>query len=74
MSQIVTATFDGNVFKPDSPITLADRTRVRLVIQPLDNAKSGSDEAMDDLEKLWDEVSVDSQGERLTRDQLHERR
>jgi predicted DNA-binding antitoxin AbrB/MazE fold protein len=74
MSQIITATFDGSVFKPDTPVTLPDQSRVQLVIQPLENATCGSDAAMDELEKLWDEVSVDSHGERLTRDQLHERR
>ena len=74
MSQIITATFDGAVFKPDDPVELPDRTRVRLVVDCLEDGKAESDQAMDELEKLWDEVSVDSEGVRLTRDQLHERR
>jgi predicted DNA-binding antitoxin AbrB/MazE fold protein len=74
MSQVITATFDGAVFRPDNPVALPDRARVRLVVDCIDRGNTESDEVMDELEKLWDEVSVDSEGVHLTRDQLHGRR
>ena len=71
MNQIVTATFDGSVFKPDVPITLPDRTRVRLVIELIDaNEKS---KFLEEFDQLCDEHPIYSTEPDLTRDQLHER-
>lgn len=33
MEKTIDATFDGEVFRPDEPVDLADNTRVRLVIE-----------------------------------------
>ncbi len=74
MEQIVTATFEDGVLKPDVPIALPPRTRVRLTLQPLPSPGPTDELSWDNLEKLWDEVTIDSAGVRPTRDQLHERR
>ena len=69
MSQIITATFQDGVLKPEGKLDLAAGARVRLTVEPL-----SADEAWDELEKLMDKMSVDLGGVRMTRDQLHERR
>ena len=33
MSRILEAIFDGNVFRPDSPVELEPNTRVRIIIE-----------------------------------------
>ena len=76
MIQIIAATFADGVFKPDQLPALSDSTRVRLVVEPLseDADESLRRQAWDDLEQLWQKSMFDSRGDRLTRDQLHERR
>ena len=71
MSQIITATFDGNVFKPDIPITLPERTRVRLVVEPIDAEEKTN--FLKEFDELCDEHPIYSTEPYLTRDQLHER-
>jgi predicted DNA-binding antitoxin AbrB/MazE fold protein len=71
MSQIVTATFDGSVFKPDIPVTLAGHTRVRLVIEPIDTDEKSK--FLEELDDLCNEHPIYSTEPYLTRDQLHER-
>jgi predicted DNA-binding antitoxin AbrB/MazE fold protein len=73
MSQIVTATFEDGMLKPDAPLDLPPRARVRLVVETLNELTEDSRKVWTELERLWDEASIDSQGERMTRDQLHER-
>lgn len=74
MEQVVNATFEDGVLKPDAPIALAPHTRVRLTLQPLPSPGSTDELSWENLEKLWDEVTIDSGGVRPTREQLHERR
>jgi predicted DNA-binding antitoxin AbrB/MazE fold protein len=73
MSQIVTATFEDGMLKPDVPLDLPPRARVRLVVETLNELTEDARKAWTELERLWDEASIDSRGERMTRDQLHER-
>ena len=73
MGQIVTATFEDGILKPDAPLDLPPHARVRLVVETLDELTEDSRKVWTELERLWDEASIDSQGERMTRDQLHER-
>src|SRR6476661_3520238 len=90
MGQVITAMFDEGVLKPDQPLSLPPRTRVRLIVEPLSDspevhrekirqeveqawADPARDAAWEELEKLWDEVTVDSGGPRPTRDELHDR-
>ena len=74
MSQIITAKFEDGMLKPDAPLDLPPRARVRLVVEPLNELTEDSRRRVwTELEQLWDEASIDSQGERMTRDQLHVR-
>jgi predicted DNA-binding antitoxin AbrB/MazE fold protein len=73
MSQRILATFEDGVFKPEQRLELPARARVRLTVDLLENETQNTDEAWEGLEKLWEETPVDSGGEPLTRDQMHER-
>jgi predicted DNA-binding antitoxin AbrB/MazE fold protein len=76
MIQEIAATFADGVFKPDQQPALPESTRVRLVVEPLSEEADEPHrrQAWADLEQLWQESSFDSRGDRLSRDQLHERR
>ena len=70
MSNIVTATFENGVLVPDDPLELPAQSRVRLTVEPLEEAADEDVLTWDDLEQLWDTASVDSRGIRPSRDQL----
>ncbi len=75
MSQIITATYQNGVFKPDQPLSLSEGTRVQLVLtSDGDASEQTDDEAWEELERLWAKLQIDSGGRLLTRDELHERR
>ena len=76
MIQVIAATFEHGVFKPDQQPALPESTRVRLVVETLneDTDDSYRQQAWANLEQLWQESTFNSHGDRLTRDQLHERR
>lgn len=76
MIQVIAATFEDGVFKPDEQPELPPSTRVRLVVEPLheDTEAMQREAAWETVERLWRQSSIDSQGERLSREQLHERR
>jgi len=76
MIQVMAATFENGVFKPDQQPVLSESTRVRLVVETINEEvdESRRQQAWDDLEQLWQKSTFNSQGDRLTRDQLHERR
>ena len=74
MIQVIPATFEDGVFKPDGPLSLSPHTRVRLSVEILEeDAEKKRQQAWDALEEIWRESGLDSQGDRLSRDQLHER-
>jgi len=73
MDQIIHATFVDGVFKPAQPVNLPAGTEVTIVLPP-QAKKSGSDQAWEEFERFCDENAFDSGGERLTRDELHDRR
>jgi len=75
MVQVTEATFENGVLVPDQPLNLSPNARVRLMVNLLD----GDDDALrqkawQDLQRLWQTSAFDSKGDRLTREQLHERR
>lgn len=75
MVQVLAATFQDGVFKPDQRPALSDSARVRLVVEPLNGNESAmSDASWAALQHLWTTSSFNSGGDRLNRDQLHERR
>jgi predicted DNA-binding antitoxin AbrB/MazE fold protein len=75
MLQVFDATFQDGVFKPDQRPALSDSARVRLVVESLEaNETAPADESWAMLQRLWRTSSLNSGGDRLNRDQLHERR
>jgi predicted DNA-binding antitoxin AbrB/MazE fold protein len=75
MVQIVQATFKDGVFKPDERPVLSESARVRLVVEPIDNGDESArrDASWATLQCLWGSSTFDSGGDRLSREQLHER-
>jgi predicted DNA-binding antitoxin AbrB/MazE fold protein len=74
MNQVITATFEDGVLKPEGRLTLPSGTRVRLTVELLSGTPELENAAWQELEQLWEEANVDSGGVHFTRDQLHERR
>jgi hypothetical protein len=74
MGQVVSGTFKDGVIKPDQRPALADSARVRLVVEPIDGDESARRcQSWATLERLWQVSRFNSGGDRLSRDQLHER-
>ncbi len=73
MSQVITATVQDGVLKPDQDMGLSSGTKVRLTVELCQEVDRQPTLANDELDLLCDEFPIDSQGKRLTRDQLHER-
>ncbi len=74
MSQVILATVENGLLKPDREIGLSSGTKVRLTLELCDDALAETKQACDELDHLCDESPVESRGTRLTRDQLHQRR
>jgi predicted DNA-binding antitoxin AbrB/MazE fold protein len=75
MSHVIAATFENGVFIPDKQPDLPPQTRVRLIVEPLDQTELARQaQAWDALQRLWESSTINSHGQRLTREQLHERR
>ena len=77
MNQIIHATFEDGVLKPDIPLEFPPMTRVRLIVEPLTKSEPAApperSSAWSELDRLWEEVDVDSGGAPPSRDQLHDR-
>ena len=75
MVQVLAATFKDGVFTPDEQPALSESTRVRLLVEPINGDESRQrDEAWATLQGIWNASTFNSGGDRLTREQLHERR
>jgi len=75
MVQVLAATFKGGVFKPDEQPALSESTRVRLLVEPINGDESRQrEESWATLQRIWNASTLNSGGDRLTREQLHERR
>ncbi len=76
MFQILLATFEDGVLKPLEALELPPHAKVRLTIEMVDAGEEQRlrEEAWASMEKFWRSSKINSRGERLTRDQLHERR
>ncbi|MCI0682470.1 MAG: antitoxin family protein [Gemmataceae bacterium] len=72
MAQVITATFEDGVLKPDGKLDLAPGSKVRLVVESPDLPIE--DDPLDELDRLCDEFPITSTTPRLTRDQLYDRR
>jgi len=74
MVHVLAATFKDGVFKPDVSPALSDSARVRLVVEAINGDESARrDEGWAALQRLWNTSNFDSGGDRLNREQLHER-
>jgi predicted DNA-binding antitoxin AbrB/MazE fold protein len=73
MSQIVNATYEDGVLRPDKPLALPASSRVRLVVEPIADQTLRAEAAWRELERLRREHPINSGGLRYTRDELHER-
>jgi hypothetical protein len=76
MVQVLAATFEDGVFRPDERPILSDSARVRLMVETIegDDEPARRDESWATLQCLWNTSHLSSGGDRLTREQLHERR
>jgi predicted DNA-binding antitoxin AbrB/MazE fold protein len=76
MVQVIAAIYEHGVFKPVQLPALSENTRVRLVVEAMNENldEFHRQQAWVNLEQLWQTSTFNSQGDRLTRDQLHERR
>lgn len=74
MSQVVMATFVDGVLKPEEELTLANGTKVRLLLDTWTDVRAEVQDACLELDGLCDQFPIDPRGRRLTRDELHERR
>jgi predicted DNA-binding antitoxin AbrB/MazE fold protein len=75
MTTQVEATFTNGVLKPDTPLLLPDKARVRLTIDSIDEwSLTTAREAWEVFKALAEQHPIDSGGVRFTRDALHERR
>jgi predicted DNA-binding antitoxin AbrB/MazE fold protein len=75
MSQIIHATFEDGVLKPDVPLAFPSMTRVRLIVEPLsaEAQEPEEDAVLSELERIWDEIDINSGGPPPSRDELHDR-
>ena len=75
MTTQVTATVIGGILKPDESLALADQTRVRLTIEPIEDwSPAKALAAWEAIKTRLRERPLHFGGERYTRDELHERR
>ena len=75
MSTQVTATFVNGMLKPDEALPLAEQSRVRLTIEPIEDwSQEGAIAAWQALQARLRERPIHGGGKRFTRDELHERR
>ena len=77
MNQIIHATFEDGVLKPDVPLEFPMPARVRLIVESVTNSESRTtpeqSSVWDELDRVWDEVEIDSGAPLPSRDQLYDR-
>lgn len=75
MTTQIDATLTNGVLKPDRPVPLPDKSRVRLTIEPIEEwSPEKARAAWNATLSLLQKRPINSGGVRYTRDQLHERR
>lgn len=74
MSTVIKAIYIDGVLKPEEKLDLAEGAAVRLVVDTWPEAQAQAQAAFAALDELCEELPIDSHGQRLTRDELHERR
>jgi predicted DNA-binding antitoxin AbrB/MazE fold protein len=75
MSTQITATFVNGMLKPDQSLPLAEQTRVKLTIEPIEEwSPERARAAWQAILARLKERPIHGGGLRFSRDQLHERR
>jgi predicted DNA-binding antitoxin AbrB/MazE fold protein len=75
MTTHVSAIWTGGVLKPDSALPLADQTRVRLTVEPIEEwSPEKARAAWEALQARLKERPLHLGGKRFTRDELYDRR
>ena len=74
MKTETTGTVVAGVLQLDERLDLPDNSRVRVVIQPLEEWRTRFQSGLKEWKQLCQDRPVDSGGRRYTRDELHERR
>ncbi len=75
MTTQVTATFVQGMFKPDQALPLAEQSRVRLTIEPIEEWSAESARAAwESLKARLRARPIHGGGKPFSRDELHERR
>ncbi len=75
MTTQVTATVVGSMLKPDQTLSLAEQTRVKLTIEPIEEwSREKAQAAWEALQARLRERPIRGGGVRYTREELHERR
>lgn len=72
--QIIHATFEDGLLRPEEALNLPPHTRVKLIVEPADTFRPPTEEEFDEFERDIDANSVTSHEPLLTRDELHDRR
>ena len=75
MNTEMTGTVVDGVLQLDGRLTLPDRSRVRVRIEPIEGDLEPADarSAFESFQKLTEEHPINSGGLRFSRDELHER-
>lgn len=73
MAQTTEAIFTNGVLKPLQEVMLPENQRVRLIIEPVENARMDRDEALARLRAGIAEMQFFSTGKLPFRDELHDR-
>lgn len=74
MTTQVTATVVGGMLKPDQPLPLADQSRVRLTVEPIEDwSRAKALAAWEAIQARLRQRPIHGAGIRYTRDELHER-
>lgn len=73
MKTETTGTILGGGLKLDEQITLPENSRVRVIIEEIEDSKSRFKEGLKAWKKTCEEHPIHAGGRRYTRDELHER-
>ena len=74
MTRTLTAVVNGSVLTLDEPIPLPPGTKVVVVVSSDEPPIIPGEDPLDELDRLCEEMPINSGGIKYTRDQLHERR
>jgi hypothetical protein len=74
MRTYVDATWVGGAFRPDESLSIADQTRMRLTIEPIDGQQGSAQTAWEAIRQRLHVRPILATGLRYTRDELHEGR